>query len=40
MNELASGIEKFGLPFVWVVKNRDHSIITGFKDRVLGDGLV
>ena len=40
MNELASRIEKFGLPFVWLVKNRDHSIITGFKDQVLGHGLV
>ena len=40
MNELASGIEKSGLPFVWVVKTRDHPIITGFEERVSGRGLV
>ena len=39
MNELASGIEKSGLPFVWVVKTKDHPVITGFEDLVSGRGL-
>ncbi|WJZ97756.1 hypothetical protein VitviT2T_016336 [Vitis vinifera] len=40
MNELASGIEKSGLPFIWVVKTKDDPIITGFESRVSGRGLV
>ena len=40
MNELASGIEKSGLPFIWVVKTKDDPIITGFEGRVSGRGLV
>ena len=40
MNELASGIEKSGLPFIWVVKTKDDLIITGFESRVSGRGLV
>ncbi|KAJ9688079.1 hypothetical protein PVL29_014032 [Vitis rotundifolia] len=40
MNELASGIEKSGLPFIWVVKTKDDPIITRFESRVSGRGLV
>lgn len=40
MKEFASGIEKSGLSFIWVVKTRDDPIITGFEARVSGRGLV
>ncbi|OMO68132.1 UDP-glucuronosyl/UDP-glucosyltransferase [Corchorus capsularis] len=45
MHELAFGIEKSGLPFIWVVKNNplvgDQDIIpTGFEERVSDRGLV
>ena len=40
MKELASGIDKSSLPFVWVVKTRSDPIITGFEARVSGRGLV
>ncbi|XP_030465246.2 UDP-glycosyltransferase 91C1-like [Syzygium oleosum] len=38
MNELASGIEKSGLPFVWVVRN--CPIPAGFEERVSDQGFV
>ncbi|KAF8006027.1 hypothetical protein BT93_K0345 [Corymbia citriodora subsp. variegata] len=37
-NELASGIEKSGLPFVWVVRN--CSVPAGFEERVSDQGFV
>ncbi|KAF8036209.1 hypothetical protein BT93_C2038 [Corymbia citriodora subsp. variegata] len=37
-NELAAGIEKSGLPFVWVVRNR--LIPAGFEDRVSDRGFI
>ncbi|XP_048133759.1 UDP-glycosyltransferase 91C1-like [Rhodamnia argentea] len=37
-NELAAGIEKSGLPFVWVVRN--GSVPAGFEERVSGRGFV
>lgn len=48
MHELAYGLEKSGLPFIWVVKIRPHVegergrylIPPGFEDRVSGRGLV
>ncbi|TXG61604.1 hypothetical protein EZV62_012967 [Acer yangbiense] len=48
MNELAFGLEKSGLTFIWVVRNRSlvegeigsHIIPNGFEDRVSGRGLV
>ncbi|XP_048133760.1 UDP-glycosyltransferase 91C1-like [Rhodamnia argentea] len=38
MNELASGIEKSGLPFVWVVRN--CPVPAGFEERVSDRGFV
>ncbi|KAK3436235.1 hypothetical protein EUGRSUZ_C00861 [Eucalyptus grandis] len=42
MHQLACGIEKSGLPFVWVVgrKAGPGSIPSGFESRVLGRGFV
>ncbi|XVF88799.1 hypothetical protein PTKIN_Ptkin19aG0080400 [Pterospermum kingtungense] len=48
MHELAFGIEKSGLPFLWVVRNRplvegesvQDIIPTGFEERVSNRGLV
>ncbi|KAL3747206.1 hypothetical protein ACJRO7_016046 [Eucalyptus globulus] len=37
-NELAAGIEKSGLPFVWVVRNR--LVPAGFEERVSGRGFI
>ncbi|CAA7017767.1 unnamed protein product [Microthlaspi erraticum] len=40
---LASGLEKSGVHFVWVVKGEDSprgNILDGFEDRVAGRGLV
>ncbi|OMO91699.1 UDP-glucuronosyl/UDP-glucosyltransferase [Corchorus olitorius] len=41
MHELAFGIEKSGLPFIWVVRNRAEDILPpGFEDRVSNRGLI
>ncbi|XWS70035.1 hypothetical protein CRYUN_Cryun03dG0014600 [Craigia yunnanensis] len=48
MHELASGIEKSGLPFIWVVRNRplvegqlvEDIIPPGFEERVSDRGLI
>ncbi|KAK6248724.1 hypothetical protein QUC31_020289 [Theobroma cacao] len=48
MHELASGIEKSGLPFIWAVRNRplvegqlvQDVLPSGFEERVSGRGLV
>ncbi|KAJ0090348.1 hypothetical protein Patl1_13507 [Pistacia atlantica] len=48
MHELAYGLEKSGLPFIWVVKKRplvegkmgSDQVPLGFEDRVSGQGLI